>query len=371
MLGQRPTAAPALVFAEPGPFEINNQLWETLTLRATPSLTFDSARSNFTQVRTLRLQATAAAESEKSAPINQNWLRALVVVTAMALLPLHRANMPDNYTPAITSVRHFAVDPTRVALKFAVDPTQAALKKVFTTIKTELTPPKPSTFKAERAMGFSQLMSRWDGFVEEASQRFNVPAAWIRAVMRQESGGRTMTGDNKPIKSHAGAVGLMQLMPATYREMRKAHDLGTDAQDPHDNIMAGAAYLHLLHGRYGFPAMFAAYNAGPGALEHHLRGASLPAETVNYIASITAHLADKGADASSGNDNAKALIQFTRPNGKPVLIDSSKVASVGAALPREYPRGTHAVIRIGRQRQAVRETVTMVKSALRARGGLA
>lgn len=339
-------------------------------MRATPSLTFDSTESSFRRVRTLRLRATAAAESEKPAPINQNWLRALVVITAVALLPLHRANMPDNYTPAITSVRHFAVAPTQAALRLAVDPTQAALKQVFTTIKTELTPPKPS-FKAERTMGFSQLMSRWDGFVEEASQRFNVPAAWIRAVIRQESGGRTMTGDNKPIKSQAGAVGLMQLMPATYKQMRKAHDLGTDAQDPHDNIMAGAAYLHWLHGRYGFPAMFAAYNAGPGALEHHLKGASLPAETVNYIASITAHLADAGADATSGGNDAQALKQFTRPNGKPVLIDSSKVASVVAPQRGEYPRGTHAVIQIGRHRQAVRETVTMVKSALRARGGLA
>ena len=334
-------------------------------MRATPSLTFDSTESSFRRVRTLRLRGTAAAESEKPAPVNQNWLRALVVITAMALLPLHRANMPDNYTPAMTTVRHFAVDPTQATIKFAVDPTQAALKKVFTTIKTELTPRKPSTFKAERTMG-SQLMSRWDGFVEEASQRFNVPAAWIRAVIRQESGGRTMTSDNQPIKSHAGAVGLMQLMPATYKEMRKAHGLGTNAQDPHDNIMAGAAYLHWLHGRYGFPAMFAAYNAGPGALEHHLKGASLPAETVNYIASITAHL---GANADTAG--GKMLMTFTRPNGKPVVIDSSKVASVVAALSGEYPRGTHAVIRMGRHRQAVRETVTMVKSALRERGGVA
>lgn len=290
-----------------------------------------------------------------------------MVITAVALLPLHRANIPDHYTPTIASVRHFAADRTQAAFKFAIDPTQAALNKVFTTIKKEFTPPPATSFEAEQAMGLSQLMSRWDGFVAEASQRFNVPAEWIRAVIRQESGGRTMTGENKPIKSHAGAVGLMQLMPDTYKQMRKANDLGANAQDPHDNIMAGAAYLHWLHGRYGFPAMFAAYNAGPGKLESHLKGASLPAETVNYIASITSHL---GMKTDTAGSNKKALMQFTRPNGKPIVVDSTKVASVEVALPGEYPRGTHTVIQIGRHRQGVRETVMAVKSAIRAHGGL-
>ena len=83
--------------------------------------------------------------------------------------------------------------------------------------------------------------------ITEASQRFHVPKAWIRAVMRQESGGRTMLGEDQPIVSRAGAIGLMQVMPATYGEMAEQHKLGADPFDARDNIMAGAAYLRWLH----------------------------------------------------------------------------------------------------------------------------
>jgi len=88
-----------------------------------------------------------------------------------------------------------------------------------------------------------------------------------------------MLGEGMPIVSSAGAVGLMQLLPATYGEMAAQYRLGDNPFEPRDNIMAGAAYLRWLHHKYGSPAMFAAYNAGPGRLEDHLKGASLPAET--------------------------------------------------------------------------------------------
>ena len=108
------------------------------------------------------------------------------------------------------------------------------------------------------------MLNRWDGIITEASQRFHVPKAWIRAVMARESGGRTMLGEDKPIVSSAGAVGLMQVLPETYDQMAEQHRLGANPFDARDNIMAGAAYLRWLHQKYGYPAMFAAYNAGPG-----------------------------------------------------------------------------------------------------------
>jgi soluble lytic murein transglycosylase-like protein len=81
------------------------------------------------------------------------------------------------------------------------------------------------------------------------------------------------------------------LMPDTYREARKEFGLGKDAYDAHDNVMAGAAYLSWLHRRYGFPGMFAAYNAGPGNYDQYLQGTRvLPQETVAYLADITVHL---------------------------------------------------------------------------------
>lgn len=149
----------------------------------------------------------------------------------------------------------------------------------------------PITLSDELAMSHQALLDRWNPFVEEASQRFGVPASWIRAVIRQESGGRTMLDDGAPITSSTGAMGVMQLMPETYQEMRASLRLGADPYNPHDSIMAGAAYLSLLKRKYGFPNMFAAYNDGPGNLEKHLAGGrELPAETVNYLANITAHL---------------------------------------------------------------------------------
>src|SRR5437763_9702064 len=54
-------------------------------------------------------------------------------------------------------------------------------------------------FAKERQMSSHQLMDRWNPLVADAAKRFNVPAAWIRAVMQMESGGRTMLADGKPI----------------------------------------------------------------------------------------------------------------------------------------------------------------------------
>lgn len=125
-------------------------------------------------------------------------------------------------------------------------------------------PQRPSAFDEEQAMGPKALIDRWQSFVTEASRKFHVPESWIRAVIRQESGGRTMQSENQPITSKAGAMGLMQVMPQTYAQMRDAYNLGADPYDPHDNIIAGTAYLRWLHGKYGFPDMFAAYNDGPG-----------------------------------------------------------------------------------------------------------
>jgi soluble lytic murein transglycosylase-like protein len=100
-----------------------------------------------------------------------------------------------------------------------------------------------------------------------------------------------MEGEQTPIASDAGAVGVMQVMPETYDEIRAQYDLGADAADPHDNIIAGSAYLAWLYRRYGFPDMFAAYNDGPGNFDkYRSAGRSLPAETVAYLASMTENL---------------------------------------------------------------------------------
>ena len=125
---------------------------------------------------------------------------------------------------------------------------------------------------------------RWQPFIAEASRRFGIPEAWICAVMRAESGGQAML-DGRPITSHAGAVGLMQLMPATWVELRERYGLGTDPNDPRDKILAGTAYLRELYARYGYPNLFAAYNAGPARVDDTLSsGRALPIKTRTYLA---------------------------------------------------------------------------------------
>jgi hypothetical protein len=123
----------------------------------------------------------------------------------------------------------------------------------------------------------------WGPYIREASGRFNVPEKWIRAVMHQESGGQEYL-NGEPITSSAGAMGLMQLMPATYADMRDRYALGNDPYEPHDNIMAGTAYISLLYAAYGSPAFLAAYNAGPNRLADYLANhRALPDETRRYV----------------------------------------------------------------------------------------
>lgn len=125
--------------------------------------------------------------------------------------------------------------------------------------------------------------------VAEAAQRFGIPELWIWRVMHAESRGKTGA------VSHAGAMGLMQIMPATWASLTARHRLGTDPFDPRANILAGAAYLREMWDRYGdVRLMLAAYNAGPGRADAYAAGRrGLPAETIAYIAAIAPALGSK------------------------------------------------------------------------------
>jgi len=134
---------------------------------------------------------------------------------------------------------------------------------------------------------WGQGVERWRAHIDEASERFDLPAAWIERVIAAESGGQTML-DGRPVRSSAGAMGLMQLMPGTWAGMRARLRLGRDPHDPHDNILAGTAYLKLMYDRFGYPGLFAAYNAGPGRYAEHLAtGRLLPRETSAYLATVS------------------------------------------------------------------------------------
>lgn len=129
--------------------------------------------------------------------------------------------------------------------------------------------------------------------VREAALRFGIPEIWIWRVMHAESRGRPRA------VSHAGAMGLMQIMPGTWAMLSARHRLGSDPFDVRANILGGAAYLRAMWDRYGdVRLMLAAYNAGPGRVDAYAAGRrGLPAETVAYVAAITPAIS--AADAAS------------------------------------------------------------------------
>jgi soluble lytic murein transglycosylase-like protein len=128
----------------------------------------------------------------------------------------------------------------------------------------------------------SESIDRFAEFVDEASGRFAVPARWIRAAMKVESG-----GDAHAISSR-GAMGLMQLMLGTWVELSVRHGLGLDPFDPRDNILAGTAYLKEMFDRFGSAGFLATYHTDPSRFDQHLAtGQPLPPETTAYIAAVT------------------------------------------------------------------------------------
>lgn len=125
------------------------------------------------------------------------------------------------------------------------------------------------------------MADRWTTFIREASRRFGIPESWIQAVINAESAGIPTA------VSAEGAMGLMQLMPPTWQDLRHRHALGQNAFDPRDNILAGTAYIRELYDRYGAPGFLAAYHAGPRRYEDYLTsGRTLPAETRAYLTTL-------------------------------------------------------------------------------------
>jgi soluble lytic murein transglycosylase-like protein len=118
--------------------------------------------------------------------------------------------------------------------------------------------------------------SRYDAFIREASRLYQIPEAFIRAVMRVES-------DFDPnVVSRVGAAGLMQLMPATAASMGVR-----DPFDPRENILGGTRYLRVLANGFNGDLVLtiAAYNAGEGAV---IRYGGVPPydETRRYVQNV-------------------------------------------------------------------------------------
>lgn len=181
----------------------------------------------------------------------------------------------------------------------------------------------------------------WGPYIEEASQRFDVPSTWIRSVMMQESGGRLYDRNGQFTTSAPGAMGLMQLMPPTYDDMRMQYSLGDDAYDPHDNIMAGTAYIRQMYDIYGSPGFLAAYNDGPGSLDSYLRrGRALPRETRRYVA----HVGPQIAGIWPRNRSAADLLVAQHDPSAATMVaqNDSETATVRAAWRHQAQAATYS-----------------------------
>jgi hypothetical protein len=165
-------------------------------------------------------------------------------------------------------------------------------------------------------------MANYDDVFEAAGKQFNVDPKLLKAMMAQESSG------NPNAVSPKGAAGLMQLMPATAKEVGV-----TNPNDPAQNIMGGARYMSQMLDKFGdVPTALAAYNAGPGAVSKAGGIPNFP-ETQNYVSRITA------------NYQGKPMAQQSTMPGLPPTADAgsagddpfSKLMTSGGSAPAAAP----------------------------------
>lgn len=197
--------------------------------------------------------------------------RATVVATAAEVLRLEMMRSaittddgPPPMSPAREALQAFLEVSRQGGQNTVTDPSAMATA-------TEPTPAAPSQARDPAVPGSI------DGIIQKASRRYAVDAGLIKAVVKAES------NFNPKAVSSAGAQGLMQLLPATARQLGV-----TNPFDPEQNVMAGSRFLKELLERYdgNLDAALAAYNWGPGNVDRKGMGSALPNETRAYLARV-------------------------------------------------------------------------------------
>ena len=189
------------------------------------------------------------------------------------------------------------------------------------------------------SIGFGKGHKYHDYVVKEAERQGLDPAIALHALYRETGGLK----NPESARSKAGAIGVMQLMPAT------AKSLGVDPTDPMQNIQGGVTYLKQMQDKYQNPQLtLMAYNAGPGRVDKALRHpqglASLPAETRNYSEGGIAHFkkgdeikenydAGSQADDQSMGDPVDDNAYLQRSRG---LVQGVKDIGTAFTTPKNY-----------------------------------
>lgn len=124
-----------------------------------------------------------------------------------------------------------------------------------------------------------QAASRWTAMIDQVAAEHGMDARLVHAIVRVES------GYNPQARSPAGAIGLMQVIPATGTRFG-----AVDLLDPLQNLRAGTAYLVWLERRFkgDLTLMLAAYNAGEGAVQRHGNRVPPFTETRRYVEKVSA-----------------------------------------------------------------------------------
>jgi soluble lytic murein transglycosylase-like protein len=181
---------------------------------------------------------------------------------------------------------------------------------------TSYSVPKAQGVRATRPVA-AERGRAFDDLISEHSRAQGVRPDLVRAVMQVES------GFNPYAQSPKGAMGLMQLMPATARQFGVRN-----AFNPVENVRAGVAYLRALLDRYqnNEELALAAYNAGPGAVDKH--GQTVPPfrETRSYVARIN------GIAARPIEKRGTAIYKVTETtaDGRPVVRYTDKKPTTGS-----------------------------------------
>jgi hypothetical protein len=156
--------------------------------------------------------------------------------------------------------------------------------------------PQVESFRTTRPVDESKS-ALYDDIISESARQHSVRSDLVRAVVQVES------GYNVWAQSPKGALGLMQLMPATIQQFGVRNPF-----NPLENIRAGVAYLRQLLDRYEDNEVLAlaAYNAGPGAVDRHGQAVPPYKETRDYVSKV-----NKIAGASSKRAPATAIYRIT------------------------------------------------------------
>ena len=180
--------------------------------------------------------------------------------------------------------------------------------------------PDAPGIRSTRPVAPRAVRNRFEPLIMEHAARHSLRPALVRAVIQVES------GFNPRARSPKGAMGLMQLMPDTARELGVV-----DAYDPADNIRGGTLYLRRLIDRYhgNEELALAAYNAGSGAVDRYGRAVPPFRETRDYVKKVGSASGSSASRAPSVMQKNVIYKTVEVVDGRPVPRYSSQPPSSG------------------------------------------